>query len=73
MEKVSINKDVRLSEHLASPSEATLSQMSELNGVRLSPHFTLGEVCKTKHKTKDGNIPSHVAIENLRRIAFDIR
>ena len=45
MEKVSINKDIRLSEH-----------------------FTLGEVCKTKHKTKDGNIPSHVAIENLKRI-----
>ena len=71
MEKVSINKEIKLSEHLASPSEATLSQMSELNGVRLSPHFTLGEVCKTKHKTADGNIPSHVAIENLTRICRD--
>jgi uncharacterized protein YcbK (DUF882 family) len=57
MKEVSINKDMHLSEH-----------------------FTLGEVCKTSHKTADGrsatqgdallakNIPSHVAIENLRRI-----
>ena len=36
--------------------------------MRLTPHFTLGELCKTKHDTEDGNIPSHVAIENLKRI-----
>ena len=36
--------------------------------MRLSEHFTLGEVCKTNHKTADGNIPSHVAIENLKNI-----
>jgi len=36
--------------------------------MRLSEHFTLGEVCKTNHKTADGNIPSRVAIENLRNI-----
>jgi len=35
---------------------------------RLSEHFTLGELTKTKHVTADGNIPSHVAIENLKRI-----
>ena len=35
---------------------------------KLSEHFSLGELCKTSHKTADGNIPSHVAIENLRRI-----
>ena len=35
---------------------------------RLSEHFTLAELCKTKEKTKDGNIPSHVAIENLKRL-----
>jgi len=35
---------------------------------KLSQHFTLGELCKTSVKTKDGNIPSHVAIENLRRL-----
>ena len=38
---------------------------------KLSPHFTLGELTKTKFKTEDGNIPSHVAIENLRRICED--
>ena len=36
--------------------------------VKLSEHFQLGELTKTKHKTEDGNIPSHVAIENLKRI-----
>ena len=45
MKEVSINKDVRLSEH-----------------------FMLAEFCKTKHITPDGNIPSHVAIENLTRL-----
>ena len=36
--------------------------------VKLSEHFQLGELTKTKHKTEDGNIPSHVVIENLKRI-----
>ena len=36
--------------------------------VKLSQHFTLGEFCKTSVKTKDGNIPSHVAIENMKRL-----
>ena len=36
--------------------------------MKLSPHFSLGELTKTKHKTADGNIPSHVVIENLKRI-----
>ena len=45
MEKVEINKDIKL-----------------------SPHFTLGELTKTKYVTADGNIPSRVAIENLKRI-----
>ena len=35
---------------------------------RLSQHFTLGEMCKTSAKTADGNIPSHVHIENLKRL-----
>ena len=35
---------------------------------RLSEHFTLGEMCKTSAKTADKNIPSHVHIENLRRL-----
>lgn len=44
MNKVSINKDMHLSEH-----------------------FTLGEVTKTSVKTA-ANIPSHVAIENLKNL-----
>ena len=35
---------------------------------KLSPHFTLGELCKTSAKTADGNIPSHVQIENLKNL-----
>ena len=35
---------------------------------RLSQHFTLGELCKTSVKTADGNIPSRVNIENLKRV-----
>ena len=38
------------------------------NQAKLSEHFTLGELTKTSVKTKDGNIPSHVAIENLKRL-----
>ena len=68
MGTVSINKKEKLTEHLASPSVASLSHSNELDGLRLSPHFTLGELCKTSHKTKDGNIPSHVAIDNLKRL-----
>ena len=41
----------------------------EINkSMKLSEHFTLGELCKTKHDTEDGNIPTRVAIENLKRI-----
>ena len=35
---------------------------------RLSEHFTLGELTKTSYHTLDGNIPSRVAIENLKRL-----
>ena len=41
----------------------------EINkNMKLSEHFTLGELCKTSYHTLDGNIPSHVAIENLKNI-----
>ena len=41
----------------------------EMNkSMKLSEHFTLGELTKTKHVTADGNIPSRVAIENLIRV-----
>ena len=43
--------------------------MVEINKeARLSEHFTLAEMCKTSVKTADGNIPSHVHIENLKRL-----
>ena len=48
MEKVTLNKDMKLSEH-----------------------FTLGELTKTSYKTEDGNIPSRVAIENLKNLCED--
>ena len=68
MKEISINKSAKLSEHLTSSSVASLSHSSKLNGLRLTPHFTLGELCKTSAKTADKNIPSHVHIENLRRL-----
>ena len=54
--------------------------IAEINKqARLSEHFTLAEMCKTSAKTQDGrsaqgdallakNIPSHVHIENLKRL-----
>ena len=63
-----MNQNSRLTPHLALPSEAALSHLSELNGLRLSPHFKLGELCKTKHVTADGNIPSRAVIEYLIRV-----
>ena len=41
----------------------------ELNKkLKISPHFTLGELCKTSVNSLDGNIPSRVAVENLKRV-----
>ena len=68
MTEVSMNKNMKFSEHLTSPSEAALSHSSKLDGLRLSPHFTLGELTKTSYKTEDENIPSRVAIENLKNL-----
>ena len=39
--------------------------------MKLSEHFTLGELCKTSYHTTDGNIPSRVAIENLKNICVN--
>ena len=36
--------------------------------MKLSQHFSLGELTKTKHVTPDGNIPSRVVVENLKRL-----
>ena len=45
-----------------------MAQVEINKQARLSEHFTLAEMCKTSAKTPDGNIPSHVHIENLRRL-----
>ena len=45
-----------------------MNNKGEFDGSHLTPHFTLGELCKTSVKTADGNIPSHVHIENLKRL-----
>ena len=45
-----------------------MNNKGELDDPHLTPHFTLGELCKTSVKTADGNIPSHVHIENLKRL-----
>ena len=44
-----------------------MEEIIQLNSeAKLSPHFTLGELTKTSHKVY--NIPSHEAIENLKRL-----
>lgn len=48
-----------------------MEKVSINNEARLSEHFTLREMTKTRHVTKDGNIPSRVVIENLRRLCTD--
>ena len=42
-------------------------EVSNNKSIHLSEHFTLGEVTKSKH-AEIYNIPSHVAIENLKRV-----
>ena len=44
-----------------------MTEVSINKTMHLSEHFTLGEVTKSKHK-EIYNIPSHVAIENLKRV-----
>ena len=56
----------KLSEHLTSSSVATLGHSSELDGSRLSPHFTLGEMTKTRVKIE--NVPNEAQVENLKRL-----
>ena len=45
-----------------------MKEVSINKQMKISQYFTLGELTKTKHQTADGNIPSHVVIENLKRI-----
>ena len=45
-----------------------MEQVEINKSIKLSEHFTLGELTVTNVKTADKNIPSHVAIENLKRL-----
>ena len=45
-----------------------MNEVSINKNMKLSQHFTLGELTKTSYDTLDKNIPSRVAIENLRNI-----
>ena len=65
---VQLNSQANLSEHLASPSEATLGHSNKLDGSHLSPHFKLGEMTKSNSHPEVYNIPSHEAIANLKRV-----
>ena len=62
---VQLNSNAKLSEHLASPSEAALGHSNKLDGSHLSPNFTLGEFTKSNSHPEVYNIPSHEAIANL--------
>ena len=44
-----------------------MEQVNINKSIKLSEHFTLGEVTKSRH-AEIYNIPSHVAIENLKRV-----
>ena len=47
-----------------------MNEVSSNKSMKLSEHFSLGELTKTSYHTLDGNIPSHVAIENLKRLCI---
>ena len=74
-----MNKQTKLSQHLTSSSVASLSHScvpavasdqkssaSKLDGLRLTPHFTLAELTKTK--TGIENVPNETQVENLKRL-----
>jgi hypothetical protein len=62
---IQLNSNAKLSEHLASPSEAALGHSNKLDGSHLSPNFTLGEFTRSSSHPEVYNIPSHEAIANL--------
>ena len=66
MDRRNYNPTLRLSEHLTSSSMAALGHSSELDGSHLTPHFTLGEMTKTRVKIE--NVPNEAQVENLKRL-----
>ena len=61
-----INTNMKLSEHLTSSSVAALGHSSKLDGSRLTPHFSLRELTKTR--TGIENVPNEAQVENLKRV-----
>ena len=47
-----------------------MNEVSINKQAKLSEHFKLGELTKTKHVTADGNIPPREVIENLKRLCW---
>ena len=74
MKDTTMNLDLRLSPHLAAPSEAALSHLSKLNGLRLSPHFTLGEFTRsiTAERLHIRNEPDFEQIEAMRHLCQEV-
>ena len=48
-----------------------MTEVTTNKDAKLSQHFTLGELTKTSAKTPDGNIPSHLHIENLKNLCVN--
>ena len=65
---IQLNSNAKLSEHLASPSEAALGHSNKLDGSHLSPNFTLGEMTRSNSYPEIYNVPTHEAIANLKRV-----
>ena len=61
-----MDKQCNLSEHLTSSSVAALGNSIKIDCTRLTPHFTLGELTKTK--TGISNVPNEEQVNNLRRV-----
>lgn len=62
--------NMKLTEHLTLSSAATLSHSSELDGLRLTPHFTLAEMTKTSAKIE--NVPNEAQVKNLKRSYYQV-
>jgi len=61
-----MNKQTKLSQHLTSSSVAALGHSSKLDGSRLTPHFSLGELTKTRVNIE--NVPNEAQVNNLKRL-----
>ena len=61
-----MDKLCNLSEHLTSSSVAALGNSIKIDCTRLTPHFTLRELTKTK--TGIENVPNEAQVENLKRL-----